>query len=156
MPVGLLLSSLLFAVSRLRITGAELPLPTHFLKTRMGTLFYGLDGAGIETRWGARFSAPVRAGPGAHPASSTMGTGFLAGAWRSPPTPSSAEVEGRVELYICSPLWAFVACFVRCNLTFPLPSSLSSVLSAWGRRFCRCVRMAEPQETAPGWWLGIF
>ena len=26
-----------------------------------------------------------------------------AGAWRWPPTPISAQVEGRVELYICSP-----------------------------------------------------
>jgi len=32
---------------------------------------------GIESRWGggARFSAPVQAGPGDHPASCTMGTG---------------------------------------------------------------------------------
>jgi len=29
---------------------------------------------GIESRWGARFSAPVQTGPGAHPASCTMGT----------------------------------------------------------------------------------
>ena len=35
----------------------------------------GLDGPGIESRWGARFSAPVQTGPGAHPASYTMGTG---------------------------------------------------------------------------------
>jgi hypothetical protein len=35
---------------------------------------YGLDGPGIESRWGARFSAPVQTGPGAHPASCTMGT----------------------------------------------------------------------------------
>jgi hypothetical protein len=28
--------------------------------------------------------------------------GKTAGAWRWPPTPSSAEVEGRVQLYICS------------------------------------------------------
>jgi hypothetical protein len=35
---------------------------------------YGLDGQGIESRWGARFSVPVRTGPGAHPASCTMGT----------------------------------------------------------------------------------
>ena len=36
---------------------------------------YELDGPGIESRWGARFSAPVQTGPGAHPASCTMGTG---------------------------------------------------------------------------------
>ena len=35
---------------------------------------YGLDGPGIESRWGARFSAPAPTGPGAHPASYTMGT----------------------------------------------------------------------------------
>ena len=35
---------------------------------------YGLDGLGIESRWGAKFSAPVQTGPGAHPASCTMGT----------------------------------------------------------------------------------
>ena len=35
---------------------------------------YELDGPGIESRWGARFSAPVQTGPGAHPASCTMGT----------------------------------------------------------------------------------
>jgi len=38
---------------------------------------YRLDGPGIESRWGARFSAPVQTGPGAHPASCTMGTGSL-------------------------------------------------------------------------------
>ena len=36
---------------------------------------YGLDGAGIESRWGARFSTLVQNGPEAHPASCTMGTG---------------------------------------------------------------------------------
>ena len=36
---------------------------------------YGLDGQGIESRWGGRFSAPVQTGPAAHPASCTMGTG---------------------------------------------------------------------------------
>jgi hypothetical protein len=35
---------------------------------------YGLDGPGIESRWGARFFAPVQTGPGAHPASCTVGT----------------------------------------------------------------------------------
>jgi hypothetical protein len=40
---------------------------------------YGMDGSGIESRWEARFSAPVQTGPGAHPASCTMGTGSLPG-----------------------------------------------------------------------------
>ena len=40
---------------------------------------YRLDGPGIESRWGARFSAPAQTGPGAHPASCTMGTGCFPG-----------------------------------------------------------------------------
>jgi len=40
---------------------------------------YGLDGPGIESRWEARFFAPVQTGPGAHPASCTMGTGSSQG-----------------------------------------------------------------------------
>ena len=48
---------------------------------------YGLDGPGIESRWGARLSAPVQTGPEAHQASYIMGTGFFPGvkrrgAWR--------------------------------------------------------------------------
>ena len=35
---------------------------------------YGLGSPGIEARWQAKFSAPVQTGPGAHPASCTMGT----------------------------------------------------------------------------------
>ena len=40
---------------------------------------YGLDGPGIESRWGGRFSAPVQTGPGAHPAPCTMGIGSFPG-----------------------------------------------------------------------------
>ena len=43
---------------------------------------YGLDGPGIESRWGARFSAPVQTGPEAHPASCTVGTGSFLGVRR--------------------------------------------------------------------------
>ena len=69
---------------------------------------YGLDGPGIESRWEARFSAPVLTGPGAHLASSTMGTCALpgvkaTGGWCRLPTPSSAVVKERVELYLYSP-----------------------------------------------------
>jgi hypothetical protein len=69
---------------------------------------YGLDGPGIESRWGTRFSAPVQTDPGAHPASYTMGTGSLPGVKRpgrdiDHPLPSGAEVKERVELYLYSP-----------------------------------------------------
>ena len=40
---------------------------------------YGLVGPGIESRWEVRFFVPVRTGPGAHPASYTMGTGSFPG-----------------------------------------------------------------------------
>jgi len=67
----------------------------------------GLDSPGIETRWGRIFRT-VQTGPGAHPASCTMGTGSFQGVERPgrgvdhPPTPSSAEVKERVELYLYS------------------------------------------------------
>ena len=69
---------------------------------------YRLDGPVIESRWGARFSAPVQTGSEAHPASYTMGTGFFPGVKRSGgdvehPIPSSAEVKERVGIYLYSP-----------------------------------------------------
>jgi hypothetical protein len=56
---------------------------------------------------GARFSAPVQTGPGVHPTSYKMGTGSFPGVKRpgggvDDPLPSSAEVTGRVQLYIYS------------------------------------------------------
>ena len=85
---------------------------------------YGMDSPGIESRWGARFSAPVQTGPGAHPASCTTDTGSFLGVKRpgsgvDHPAPSSAEVEGRVELYLYSHPRAFVACY-RVTFTFYL------------------------------------
>jgi hypothetical protein len=70
---------------------------------------YGLDGLGIESRWGAaRLSAPVYTGPGAHPAYYTMSTRSFTGVKRpgrgvNHPTPSSAEVKEWVELYLYFP-----------------------------------------------------
>jgi hypothetical protein len=69
---------------------------------------YGLDGPGIESRWRARFSAPVQTGPGANPTSYTMGTGSSPGVkWPGRgvdhPPPSSAEVNVKVGLYLYSP-----------------------------------------------------
>ena len=45
---------------------------------------YGLDGPGIRIPVEARFSAPVQTGPGAHPASCTMGTGSFSGGKERP------------------------------------------------------------------------
>ena len=64
---------------------------------------------------GAKFSAPDLTGPGAHPASYTMGTGSFPGVKRPgrgvnhPPT-SSFEVKIRVELYLYSPSGHIVLC----------------------------------------------
>jgi len=74
---------------------------------------YGLDGSDIKSQWRARFSTPVQTSSEAHPAFCTMGIGSSPGVKQlgrgvdSPP-PSSAEVKGRVELYLYSPsgpLW---------------------------------------------------
>jgi len=68
---------------------------------------YGLDGPGVESRCGARFSEPVQTGPGAHPVSYKVGTGSFpgvsVGAWRWPPTPSSSELKEGVWLYLYFP-----------------------------------------------------
>ena len=68
---------------------------------------YGLDSPEIESRWGARFSAPVQTGPGAHPPCCTMGTGSFPGvkSGRSvtlTPHPLSCCGHERVELYLYS------------------------------------------------------
>ena len=60
------------------------------------------SGPGIESRWEARFSAPVQNGPVAHTSSYTMGTGSFQEVKRpgrgiGHPTPPSAEVEERVK-----------------------------------------------------------
>jgi len=57
---------------------------------------------------GARFSEPVQTGPGAHPASYTMGTVSFPGVRRpgrgvDHPPQSSAEVKERIGLYLYSP-----------------------------------------------------
>ena len=62
---------------------------------------YGLDGLGIESRWRRDF--PDR--PWGPPSLLYNGYQVLPGPGRGVdhPPPSSVEVEGRVQLYICSP-----------------------------------------------------
>jgi hypothetical protein len=89
---------------------------------------YGLDGPGIESRWGTRFYAPVQTGPGAHPASYKMGTWSFPGV-KQPgrgvdhPPPSRSEVKEESSFTCTLSLWAFVACY-RVNFTSPLPYQL--------------------------------
>jgi len=72
--------------------------------------------SGDQISVGERFSAPVQAGPVAHPGILYSGywvfpEGKAARTWRWPPTPSSAEVKERVELYsysLSAPSWPVV------------------------------------------------
>jgi hypothetical protein len=71
---------------------------------------YGPDGPGIESRWGARFSAPFQTDPGATSASYKIGTKGLKrpGLGVDHPPLSSAEVKERIALYLHStsgPSW---------------------------------------------------
>ena len=88
---------------------------------------YELDGPGIESRWGARFSTPVQTGPGPtqppvqwvsglFPVSKTAG-GVLT------TIPSSTEVKERVELYFylpSRPSWTVIGWTVPSPLPVPL------------------------------------
>ena len=83
---------------------------------------YGLGSPEIESPFGARYSASVQTGPGAHPISYTMGTGPFRGVKRPGcgvdyPHLSSADVKEGVELYLYYPLFTFMACS-RMNFTF--------------------------------------
>jgi len=87
---------------------------------------------GIQSRWRARFSAPVQTGPGAHPASCTMGTGSFTGvksgrgvtltpyrllvpwSWKSRPIPL-------LPLWTVRPVQSLSAC-ARVHFTFTLPT----------------------------------
>ena len=74
----------------------------------VGIVTHGLDSPGIESWWGVRFFVPTQTGPGAHPASYTLGTrSFLGVKWLrhdiDHPPLSTTEVKEREDLYISSP-----------------------------------------------------
>ena len=93
---------------------------------------YGLDGPGIEYRWGRDFPHPSR--PSLRPTQPSMQwvPGLCRGGKRprrgvDHPPPSSAEVKQRVELYLYSPSglsWPVL----RWTLPLPLPKLRRRVL----------------------------
>jgi hypothetical protein len=101
-----------FRVQNLLTEPTVLVICTGFLVGRDSSVCiatrYGLDGPGIESRWGRDFPHPSRPAlglthspiqwvPGLSPG------GKAAGVWLWPPTPYSAEVKERVELHLYSP-----------------------------------------------------
>ena len=86
---------------------------------------YGLDGPGIESRWGARSSAPVQTGPGAHPASCTIGTGTFPGVKSGQGvtlTPHHFLVpwSRKSRVITLLPLWAVLVPWSRKSKAIPL------------------------------------
>jgi len=72
---------------------------------------YGLDGPGIESRWGARFPAPVQTGPSAHQASCIKGTGSFPRVKRGrgvtlSPHPLLLPWSRKIKAIPLLPLWA--------------------------------------------------
>ena len=89
---------------------------------------YRLDGPGIESWWGARFSTPIQTGPVAQPASCTRGTGSFPGVKSSRGvtlTPHTLLVlwswKGRaiplLPLWVIQPVQSLSAC-TRVTFTF--------------------------------------
>ena len=97
-------------------------MPSHY-QDRVGrdssvgiAIRYVLDGRGMKSWWGARYSAPLQTSPGAHPAFCTIGTGSfpglkLPGRGVDNLPPYSTEIKERVQLYIYSisgPSWPVI------------------------------------------------
>jgi hypothetical protein len=94
---------------------------------------YRINGLGIESRWGRIFLGSSRPAlgliqPPIHWYWVFLG-GKAAGMWCLPPTPSSAEVKERVELYLYSlsgPSWSVLGWNLPLPLPLPLPTQSHS------------------------------
>ena len=102
---------------------------------------YGLDGPGMESRWRARFSAPVQTDLGAHPASCTIGTDPFPGIESGRGvtlTPNLLLVSWSrksraiplLSLWAAEPVQSLSAC-KRCTLIFYSFFNLGARWSGW-------------------------
>ena len=99
---------------------------------------YVLEGSGMEFRLGARFSALVQTGPGAHPASYTVVTGSFPGVkWPGhvfdhPPYIVRRSKKSKTVHLL--PFWAFFACSVVNFTKHPIQAMGTSSLLLSGKR----------------------
>jgi hypothetical protein len=126
---------ILYTQDHVKIRDVSDPIKNHRFQSLPSQLFSPRR-SGDRISCGGRFSAPGKTGPGANPASCTMGTGSVPGVKRPGrgvhhPPPSNAEVKQRTELYVLLlPLWAFMVC---CRLNFTFPFCLRIQNKFWGR-----------------------
>jgi len=100
---------------------------------------YGLDGPGIESRWGARFSAPVQTGPEAHQASCKMGIGSFPGVKSGrgvtlTPHPLLVPWSRKNRAITLLPLWAVrpaQGCTLPLTFIFTFPEPVRSTTNHW-------------------------
>ena len=121
--------------------------------THVGRNSYSLRAgrSGDRIPVGARFSAAVQTGPGAHPSSCTMGTGSFPGVKRpgcgvDHLPPASAEIKERVEIYVYS-LNPQVTCALswKCIPTSSPSRAPNQETTAWkGRK-----KKGKGKETEP-------
>ena len=125
---------------------------------------YGMDGPGIEYRWGRDFLHLSRPTTGPHPAFYTISTGSCPEVKRpgrgvDHPPPYSAEIKERMKLYISSPT-ALSAVFqgevypyllVRVLTLHPVPSDQDRFLMFPPKSLCEKLRL----ENKSGPWTKV-
>jgi hypothetical protein len=99
--------------------------------------------SGMESQWGRDFPRPFKLAVGPIPPPAPwvpcLSRGIETGAWRWPPTSSSAELKESVELYLYCPSGRALVIFSRANFTYgvlQLPLLLVRTV------ICRCSNQA--------------
>jgi hypothetical protein len=84
---------------------------------------YGLNCSGIESRWEARYFAPVQTGPGAHPVSYRVSFPGVKQPVCEVIQPPKSRAEGNSITIRLLPFRVFITCF-RANLTSRCPKQV--------------------------------